>query len=253
MRACRAARRSQAPMPAPSSRSTVTTWPAFASTSSSRPSRSRSSTSLRSTVPAAVSAMSSAAIRWAQGRDAHVGDVDAAEKAVPVAVVRLAAVQVVERCNPRSRPGAIAGDPGGDAEHLLVQVVDLAVARLEVPPERAAQPARLGRAGVASVMERRGERARLVRRERPLAHLRVRAGRDVDPPERRVRRQPVARADRRQPVGVRLDRLEEPVDPATLAPAVLLRRWPRPELLAVVAHHAHALARHRWRARGGSR
>ena len=82
----------------------------------------------------------------------------------------------------------------------------------------------------------------LVGRQRPLAHLRVRAGRDVDPADRRLVGEPGRRGRRRQPVGVRLERLEEPLDPAALAPAVLLGRRPGAELLAVVAHHPDAVA-----------
>jgi hypothetical protein len=77
-----------------------------------------------------------------EGRQPHVADIDTAEEAVPVAVVRLAAVEVVERpfagASVRHR-----GHLGGRPEHLLVEVVDLAVLDLEVPPEAAAQPARL--------------------------------------------------------------------------------------------------------------
>ncbi len=70
------------------------------------------------------------------GREPHVAEVDAAEQPVPVAVIRLALVEVV--------PGGLAVGPGrhrvdlvGRPEHLLVEVVDLAIADLEVSPERA--------------------------------------------------------------------------------------------------------------------
>ena len=73
---------------------------------------------------------------------AHVRQVDAAEHAVPVAVVGLALEQVVG--------GALADrslgqrlDRGGGPQHLLVEVVDLPVLDLEVAPEPAPHPARL--------------------------------------------------------------------------------------------------------------
>ena len=75
-------------------------------------------------------------------REPHVADVDAAEQAVPVAVVGLAAVEVVDRPLLLG-PAGHRGDLRGRAQHLLVQVVDLSVLDLEVAPEPAAQPARL--------------------------------------------------------------------------------------------------------------
>ncbi len=54
--------------------------------------------------------------------------------------------------------------------------------------------------------------------------------------------QPRGRRRGRQPVRVRLQGIEEPVDPAVVAPAVVPGRGPRAELLAVVTHHADALA-----------
>ena len=48
--------------------------------------------------------------------------------------------------------------------------------------------------------------------------------------------EPRRRGDGGQPGGVRLERPEEPLDPATLAPAMLPGRRPGTELLAVVAH-----------------
>ena len=77
------------------------------------------------------------------GREAHVADVDPAEQPVPVGVVRLALVEVVEGARPLVALGHRV-DRVRRPEHLLVHVVDLAVAHLEVAPERAAQPARLG-------------------------------------------------------------------------------------------------------------
>ena len=77
-----------------------------------------------------------------QGGHSEMRHVDPAEQAVPVRVVGLPAVQVTER-----RREIVAGRHRCDLprrpEHLLVEVVDLAVLHLEVPPRRAPQPARL--------------------------------------------------------------------------------------------------------------
>jgi hypothetical protein len=82
----------------------------------------------------------------------------------------------------------------------------------------------------------------LVGRQRPLAHLGIGTGRDVDAADRGVVLEPGRRRDGRDPVGVLLQRLEEPLDPASATPAVLPGRRPGPELLAVVAHHPDAIA-----------
>ena len=74
-------------------------------------------------------------------RQPHVADVDPAEQPVPVAVVGLAAVEMVAG----GRPGDAVGHRrhlARRAQHLLVEVVDLAVPDLEVAPEATAQPAR---------------------------------------------------------------------------------------------------------------
>ena len=124
-------------------RSTVTTWPGPARRTSSWPSMSRSRRSAASERAGAGVGEVLGGDQVLVGRQAHVADVDAAEQAVPVAVVRLAAVEVVDRqLAGRSRGHRV--DLVGRPEHLLVEVVDLAVLDLEVAPERAAQPARLG-------------------------------------------------------------------------------------------------------------
>jgi hypothetical protein len=86
------------------------------------------------------------------------------------------------------------------------------------------------------------EREALVGREGPLAHLGVRAGRQIDPADRPVADGPVGRGHRREPVGIGVERLEEPLDPAALAPAVVPGGRPGAELLAVVAHRPEPLA-----------
>src|SRR5206468_6947 len=125
----------------------------------------------------------------------------------------------------------------------LVEIVDLAVADLEVAPERAAKPARLGSVGRPRPPHCLAEGQALRRRQRPLTHLGVRARWQVDPADGRMRVEPVARAHGGQPAGVGLDRLEEPLDPAALAPALLPGRRPGAELLAVVAHGPDAVTR----------
>ena len=106
------------------------------------------------------------------GREPHVADVDPAEQPVPVGVVRLALVEVVEGARLVVTLGHRV-DRIRRPQHLLVHVVDLAVAHLVVAPERAAQPARLGAMPGHRGMERRREGHALVGRERPFAHLGV--------------------------------------------------------------------------------
>ena len=163
----------------------------------------------------------------------QVGEVDAPEQAVPVRIVRLAGQKVIERSVP-DRACRHRVDEGRGPEHLLVEVVDLAVADLEVAPDRAAQPADLGPARVAGLVDRLRVGEGFVRRKGPLAHLRIGAGRQVDPSDRGVVGQPARRRDGLEPVGIRLEGGEELVDP-TVRPAVLVGRWPGAELLAVVA------------------
>ena len=167
-------------------------------------------------------------------REPHVADVDAAKEPVPVAVVRLPAVQVI--CRRLAQPPRHRRDLGRRPQHLLVEVVDLAVLHLEVAPEPATQPARLRPVLGDRVVDHLGEDCGFVGGECPFAHLGIRARRDIDATDRRVAVEPVRRRHRGQPVGVRLQRVEEPIDPAAAAPAVLPRRGPRTELLAVVAH-----------------
>ena len=72
--------------------------------------------------------------------EAHVRQVDAAEHAVPVAVVRLALEQVVGRALADRTLGQRL-DRGRGPQHLLVEVVDLPVLDLEVAPEPTTHPA----------------------------------------------------------------------------------------------------------------
>ena len=81
-----------------------------------------------------------------EGRDAEIGQIDPAEQAVPVAVVGLTGVEVVAGDVAAETPWHRL-DEVAHPEHLLVEVVDLAVLDLEVAPDRAAQPARLRSAG----------------------------------------------------------------------------------------------------------
>ena len=133
------------------------------------------------------------------GGEAHVRDVDPAEQAVPVAVVGLAAVEVVQR------RGALRALRHGRhlarrPQHLLVEVVDLPVLDLEVAPEPAAQPAGLRPMPGHGVVEQLREHDGLVRRQRPFAHLGVRRRRDVDATDGRLAVQPLRGRDGGQPV-----------------------------------------------------
>src|SRR3989304_3055227 len=134
---------------------------------------------------------------------------------MPVDVIGLAAEEVVEGAF-ASEPGGQGGDLRRDPEHPLVKVVDLAVLDLEVAPRGAPKPAGLGPALGA------GPR-------------RAASGGGW-------RGEPVGGRRGGQPAGVGLEGLEEAVDPALLAPAVLPRRGPGAEFLAVVAHRAQASA-----------
>ncbi len=83
----------------------------------------------------------------------------------------------------------------------------------------------------------------LVGRQGPLAHLGIRGRRDVDPPHRRLPLEPGRRRGGGQPACVRLEGLEEPLDPAAIAPAVLAGGRPAAELLTVIAHDPEPVAR----------
>ena len=79
-------------------------------------------------------------------------------------------------------------------------------------------------------------------RQRPLAHLGVGAGGQVDAADGRVLRQGLAGPQHVQPLAVLLERAEEALDPLLLAEAEVPGAGPGAELLAVVAHHAHQRA-----------
>ena len=123
-----------------------------------------------------------------------------------------------------------------------MEVVDLAVLDLEVPPRCAPKPAGLRAALGPGALEGLVERATLVGRQGPLAHLGVRPDGQVDAAEGTIGGEPVRGRGRREPAGVRLEGLEEAVDPALLAPAVLPGGRPGAELLAVVTHRAEPTA-----------
>ena len=105
-----------------------------------------------------------------EGGEAHVGDVYAAEEAVPVAVIRLAAVQVVLGGELRG-PSRHGGHLGAGAQHLLMKVVDLGVLHLEVAPEASAQVARLRALGILRRVQHWPKDLRLFRRQNPITHL----------------------------------------------------------------------------------
>ena len=180
-------RTSHAPMPAPSVGVTVTTCPGSAryASSAARPCRGRAGLGDALRAQRAVGGVlgrDEVLVR----REAHVADVDPAEQPVPVAVVGLAAVEVVERRGPGRSLGH-RRDLARRPEHLLVEVVDLAVLHLEVAPEPAAQPARLRPLLGDRVVEQLREHDGLAGRQRPLAHLRVRGGGHVDAADRAAR------------------------------------------------------------------
>ncbi len=128
------------------------------------------------------------------------------------------------------------------AQHLLVQVVDLAVVDLEHAPEAAAHPARLRLVLLHRVVEQGRELAPRLHRQRPLAHLGVGAGGQVDTADGRVLAQGIGRSQHVEPIAVLLERAEEALHPLSLAVAEVPGARPGAELLAVVAHHAHQRA-----------
>ena len=174
-------------------------------------------------------------------RQPHMRDVDAAEQPMPVAIIRLAHEQVVERTVTR-RAGGQGVHVRRRPEHLLVEVVDLAIAPLEIAPEAAAEVSGLRPAVVDRPLEQLAELDRIGRRQHPFGHLRVGARRDVDAACWRMQCQPIGRGHGRQPVGVRLERIEEALHPVPVPPAMLEGRRPRPELLAVIAHRPEPIA-----------
>ena len=113
--------------------------------------------------------------------------------------------------------------------------VDLLVLDQEVAPEPPAHEREhlRPRAGLEIVLEVR-EAGRLLRRQRPLAHLLVGSGGEVDP-SRRLARAPVLAGRRELDPRRLLERVEEAVDPAAL-PAVGARARPEAELLPIVPH-----------------
>ena len=71
-----------------------------------------------------------------------MGDVHPSKEPMPIAVIRLAAVQVILG-GELLGSGRHGGHLGAGAQHLLMEIVDLAVLHLEVAPEASAQVARL--------------------------------------------------------------------------------------------------------------
>ena len=138
----------------------------------------------------------------------------------------------------------MAATAAGRPQHLLVQVVDLAVARREGAPEPAEQEPlrRRVRAAFASA-SRSWNGFELVGRQRPLGHLEVRGRRER-------RRGPAAGARRSQSDGRTVSiqsafsstASKKRLIHAALAPAQLVRARPAAELLAVVAHQPDARA-----------
>ena len=123
------------------------------------------------------------------------------------------------------RSGGHGGHGRRRAQHLLVQIVDLAVARLEArqkPPKRKRVRGRVLRPRLA---EQVVERPRLVGRQRPLGHLHVRARGHVDAAEAVGARASQSRRACTVSIQSRvlLHGVEEARHPAVLAPAQLVR------------------------------
>ena len=175
-----------------------------------------------------------------EGRQAHVGDVHTAEEPVPVAIIRLATVQVIlggESFGPCWHGGHL----GAGAQHLLMQIIDLGVLHLEVAPESSAQVSRFRALGILRRVQHWPKDLRLFWRQHPIAHLGVGRGRQIDAADRSALIEPTRWRCGGEPVGVLLESGEELLDPRSFTPAVVPGGWPRAELLTVVTHRADAL------------
>ena len=172
-------------------------------------------------------------------RAAEVRKVTAAEHAVPVGVVGLSAPErdlTAHESRVVGPPGERGVDRPREAHHLPVRVGDFGILDEEIPPETAAQQARQPLAVGESGDLRLGrlERARGRDRQRPLPHLTVGRGRQVDSPARRKAIDDIS--ERRQLKPARgQESVEEAIEPAPLV-HVGVRARPDPELLAVVDH-----------------
>ena len=145
-------------------------------------------------------------------------------------------------------------DLGRRSEHLLVEVVDLAVRAWKL---RQKPPRRKRASGAAFGLARRAARRETIASSGGSAHWVIS---DVGAGRARRRGRP-AGGRSSQPDGVTVvsqsafssSAVEEPLHPARLAPAVLEGRRPGAELLAVVAHHPEPVARPRSRGPAGTR
>ena len=156
--------------------------------------------------------------------------------------VRVVGLPAPER-DPTPREPRVVGtlgergvDRARETKHLPVRVADFGVLDQEAPPEataeQARQPLAVGKA--ADLVPGRLERARGLRRQRPLPHLPVRGGRQIDTPARRKALDDVR--ERRQLEPARGEKaVEEAVEPSSGVDVGVGAR-PGPELLAVVDH-----------------
>jgi len=165
------------------------------------------------------------------GVGAEVRQVEPAEHAMPVDVVRLRAPEVLLGLTDLRRgvEDAAPGELLGDDEHPFVQGVRLGVLGEEVPPGRHRHE---GGQIVLQGVARLAEPARGGLIERPLAHLGIRAARQVHPAGRLVEDPGVLERRGLEEVGGR-EGGEELLEPAVLVDA-LERSRPRAELLAVI-------------------
>ena len=162
--------------------------------------RGRRATPEPGRAPAPPRARSSAAIRRRERRHSQVGQVDPAEQAMPVAVVRLAGVEVVRAHARAPRRRGISATRSLTRSICLWRSLTsrylIWKLRQIAPRSQRASGRPLG----LRVVDGAGEAEGLVGRQRPLAHLRVRPGREVDPAHGPVAVQPGRGRDRRQPV-----------------------------------------------------
>ena len=172
-------------------------------------------------------------------RAPQVRQIAAAEHAVPVRVVGLAAPEGLARLDQPAVVGTLAAgalDRAREPLHLPVELGDLGILHQEVPPEPAAQEA--GEPGTAlegaEVALRLLQRPPGVLRQRPLSHLLVGRRRQVDAAGRPGGIDHIGERRRPQPRRGQ-HTVEEPVEPALFVHQPVCAR-PAAELLAVVDH-----------------
>ena len=173
---------------------------------------------------------------------AEMGEIDAAERPVPVGTVALAAVE--RRCRPLEPFGIGIPRAAHPLEPLThrhrpgVHLVGFGVAEAEVAPAPPADERRHGRqARIGRRPDAGPDTGRLrLRRQNPLGHLAIAAFGQPHRPGWRRLPDDLRREAHLHPVGARLEEREQPLEPSLLE-AGPMGVGPDAELLPVVAEH----------------